>query len=1057
MTRKIIVLSLLAALWAPSATAQSGQQAGPRQITGAVVDNEGNPVLGATVAVPGTQYGTSTNANGRFELRVPRNATHINITFVGYVPQRVPLGAATDLLVTLEEDMASIEDVVVIGYGSVRKDDLTGSVGVLEVGNAAETLPVTSIDQFMQGRMAGVNITANSGAPGDAMNIQIRGVSTLSGDTQPLYVIDGFPIDGVTARSSGSISDFSSQPTMDPLMSINPNDIQSIQVLKDASATAIYGSRGANGVVLISTKQGDAGTVKINYNFRSDVSSSAKTYDLLDGYTWSIFKNELSATKNGLNMDGTPAPTNSKPEYSEDQLDYNATHWTDWQKLMYRTAWSQDHNLSIMGGNRTSTFNLSGGYVNQKGIIINTGLERYTFKLNYKYNISQKFNFNVMANYAQSTQDQTSHSQTNSSNQMIRRILAINPLKMPYDREGEEDETGTGEKQNNPYIMATEMKDRLIEQNVRLNGNINYQITDALTAKVGGSLMSATGQRKCYYPHNTEVGDRYGGVSLRGDTKRVNKNFDAQLNYGKLLQKTHRINAMAAWEYNHRLVDAMEVQNGDYADDVLMYNAIGQGATTTDKSSSYVITKLSSFIGRANYSYKDKYVATVTGRYDGSSILAEGNRWKFFPSAALAWNMNREEFMRSIDNVISKVKWRLSYGQTGNQNISYGAPYCIMNSVRILNNGESIGHGYVPGSLANPELGWEHTTAYNAGLELGFVKNRYRLTVEAYDKVTDNLLFNFPLPASAGTGNIPVNMGKISNRGIEVELGADIITHRHFKWSVSANWYLNRNKVLNMDGNFISGATYMTGSSDFGSQLHRTAEGYPIGSFFGYVVRGVYQTEQEAAAAPRDTPVATAGTLRYLDLSGPDGLPDGQIDAYDMTILGSYQPDFNYGLSSDFSWKGLKFSFMITGRQGGKIANMNRYILDAYHNTGNLTREAWNKRWTGPGTSNFYPAVNGGDGYGNAYFQRRFSTFHVEDGSYVRLQNVTLSYAFGLNKVQWVKSINVFVTGTNLVCLTKYKGYDPEVSISRSALSPNVDYSAFPQCRTISFGVNLGF
>ena len=1025
-----------------------------RIIQGMVLDEKGAPILGATVAVSGTTQGTSTNVDGRFELKIPQHTKFLNVSFVGYASKRIEIGSAKQLKITLEPDAKQIEDVVVIGYGAVRKSDLTGAVSVLDVKDKTETLPFTSVDQFMQGRIAGVNISQNSGAPGDGMRIQIRGISTLSGDTQPLYVVDGFPIEGASARSSGSIAELSSQPGMNPLASINPNDIESIQVLKDASATAIYGSRATNGVVLITTKQGREGSVRINYNFRGDVSIVSKKYDLLNGYEYALYQNALDRVWDGLDMYGNPNPTERVERHSPEALERYKTIGTDWQDLMYETAFSQDHNISFIGGNKTSQFSISGGYTDQKGIIMNTGLERYTFRMNYLYNINSRLKLTANANYTNLKQSQTSHSQNGSEVQMIRRILTMRPNLTPFDVVYEED-TFEGIVVDNPYTMATKLKDDFLEQTLQANLALNYNIGKGFGAKVAGSLVSVFGQRKTYYPYDTSAGETYNGMAFRGDNKRLNYTFEAQLNYNRTFNKAHRLNGVLVWEYSSRQTDNLQIQAGDFPDDNLSYNNIGQGLTTTNKNSNIMNILLSSFIARFNYSYKDRYIFTVTGRYDGSSLLSEGNQWKFFPSAAIAWNIDQEQFLKSAD-FISKLRIRGSFGMTGNQNIAYGAPRMIMNQVRTANNGSSPTHGYVPGNPENPDLGWENTKAYNLGLEMGFVKNRYRLNIDIYKRVTSDLLFNFPLPPSSGHGSIPVNMGQISNKGIEIEVGADIISRRKFSWSVGANWYMNRNMVDDIRNNVIEGVTYLSGGSALGQSIHRTMAGYPIGSFYGYVTNGIYQTPEEAAKAPADTPAAVPGSIRYLDISGPDGLPDGKIDSNDRTILGSSQPDFNYGISTDLKWKNLSLSILINGSVGGKIANLNRYLLDAFDDKQtNVRREAWEGRWQGPGTSNFYPALNGA--YKDAFFQSRFSTMFLEDATYIRLKNVTLSYAFALKKIPWIKRISVFVTGTNLLTFTDYSGYDPEVSISRSALSPNVDYAAYPSVRTVSFGVNLEF
>lgn len=1025
-----------------------------RTVIGVVLDEYKEPVVGATVVVTGTAQGTTTDLNGHFTLKVGANAKSLQISYLGYKKRVVDIVTGKQLAVNLDPDSKMIEEVVVIGYGAVRKKDMTGAISVVEPKGDLEALPLTSGDQFLQGRVAGVNINSNSGAPGDAVSIQIRGTSTLSGNTSPLYVIDGFPIEAATATVSGSDVSFSNQPGMNPLASINPNDIESIQILKDASATAIYGSRATNGVVLITTKQGKEGRIKVNYNFRMDMAQALNKIDMLNAYEYGLFENELDRTKSGFDADGNLLnPDLKAPRNDEAKLDFYKKHSTDWQGLMYETSVSQDHQLSVSGGGKSSAFNITAGYTNQEGIIKNTGLDRYSFRLNYSNQLTKKLKMVINANYSQSEQKQTTHSQATSVNQMIKQILTTKPYLMPEDVVYDDGTSADGLATDNPYKMATSLKDILYQKFLVMNVAFTYNLGKGFSAKVAGNMNNVDGSRKVYYPLGTNLGDRYHGTALRGENKRQNFVLESTLNYNKTIKRHHRIDAVLGWTYEDRTMDEMTVQVADFADDDLGFNSIGQATQTVDRSSSNINTKMSSFLGRVNYSLYDKYTVTLTGRYDGSSLLAAGNNWKFFPSAAVAWRVKEENFLKDVKQ-LTTLKLRMSWGSTGNQNIGFAAPFSLMGHVRTPENGSAV-HGMVPITMANPDLGWENTSSYNLGLEAGFIKNRYRFNVDIYKRITRDMLINFALPPSASYGNIPMNIGQISNKGIEIELGADILTGA-VKWTVGGNWYLNRNNVDDLAGNVLQGQVYMAGGGTFNNSIHRTMKGYPIGCFYGYVVDGVYQTPEEAKAAPIDTPAAVPGSLKYQDISGPDGLPDGKITSDDMTVLGSSQPDFSYGFNSTLSWKGFKLSMLFTGSHGGKVANMNRYLIDGFTDTNsNISRAAWEGRWTGPGTSNYYPAVNGGNA--STFFNQRFSTFLLEDGSFFRLKNVTLNYQFQLKNSSWLKSLNVFCSATNLFTITDYKGYDPEVSVSRGALSPATDFAAYPSCRTYSLGFNVGF
>jgi len=1049
---RVSLLTMFLALGA--LTQADAQPATGKLVSGTVLDESKNPVAGATVIITGTNRGTTTATTGFFSLRADgNNPQSITVSGLGFKTQNVKITDGA-LNVILEQDMTQIEEVVIIGYGEALKKDLTGSVSTAKLKDAVELTPASSADQFLQGRVAGVHITQNSGAPGDGMTIQIRGASTLSGNTAPLYVIDGFPIEAETATSAGGVNELSNQPVMNPLASINPNDIESMQILKDASATAIYGSRGTNGVVIITTKKGAEGAVRVNYNSRIDISTVGKKYNLLNAYEYGLFENELDRTSNGYDMRGEVMPGGKAPRNTDDQLELYKHYSTNWQDLIYQTAVSHDQQLSINGGNKISTFSLTGGYLNQNGIIANTGLERYSVRFNYMNNLSKRLKMNFNTSYSQSQQKQTSQSQAASMNQMIKKILTTKPYLMPWDVETDDNSDIPGLLMDNPWKMAYKLKDILDQQNLTLNSSFVYTILNGLNLKVAGSLNNVSGSRKTYYPKDTNMGNQYNGTAFRGENKRNNYVFESTLNFNRNLGCNQRMDAVAGWTYEVRKRENVQVQPNDFPDDDMLYYRIDAGTGTLERSSYDETTKLSSFLARVNYYLYEKYIFTVTGRYDGSSLLAKGHQWEFFPSAAIAWRMDQEPFLKNIKQ-ISNLKLRLSYGLTGNQNIGYAAPDAIMNYVRVPVAG-AAGHAIVPGpSPANSNLGWENTTSYNGGLELALMNNRYRVNIDLYKRITKDLLIDFPLPPSSGFGSVPINLGQISNKGIEVELGADIVTKGDFKWSVNGNWYLNRNKVYKLN-NIVRGQSFMAGGGNFSQSINATMEGYPIGSYFGYVTNGIYQTYEEAVKAPINKPISTPGSIRWMDISGPDGLPDGYINDYDMTILGCSQPTFNYGIGSDFSYKGLSLSVFFTGSYGGKVANLNRFLLDAFtDNNSNIRREAWEGRWTEPGSSNFYPAVNGADKQN--YFDMRFSNMFVEDGSFFRLKNLTLAYTFSINRVTWLKSIKVFGTATNLFTLSKYTGYDPEASASRSPLTQGVDFAVYPSCRTFSFGVNLGF
>ena len=500
LTDRYLVLLICFLGYISTVSAQS------HKISGVVVDEGKSPIIGATIQVKGANNGTITDIDGNFSLEVKNPKAQLQISYIGFTTITVPVQLKGKMTITMQEASRNLDEVVVIGYGTVRKSDLSGSVSAVSMKNEAEIMPITSADQFLQGRIAGVSIAANSGAPGAGMNIQIRGVSTLSGNTDPLYVVDGFPIEAATASVNGGTSELSQQPAMNPLASINPNDIESIQVLKDASATAIYGSRATNGVILITTKQVKEGKVNVNYNARVDISNISKRYNLLNAHDYALFENELDRTSNGYDMQGNVIPSTKVPRHTDDALERYKIYSTDWQDLMYQTAVSQDHQLAVNGGNKMTQYNITAGYTDQEGIIMNTGLERYSFRLNLKSELAKRLVLQLNTSYSQTEQKQTSHSQSSSMNQMVRRILTTKPTLMPGDQIYE-DENVEYVPADNPYIMATELKDILQQRFFILNASLTYNFGKGLSWKGAGSFNRTDGSRSTYYPIGTNAGN----------------------------------------------------------------------------------------------------------------------------------------------------------------------------------------------------------------------------------------------------------------------------------------------------------------------------------------------------------------------------------------------------------------------------------------------------------------------------------------------------------------------------------------------------------------------
>jgi TonB-dependent starch-binding outer membrane protein SusC len=1028
LRQKLLLLSIIFSI---SITFSQNQS---REINGVISDETSQPIIGASVYVKGNAgKGTISDANGKFQLKLNGKENSLIVSYLGYLTQEVSITGSDTYNVILKEDQKELDEIVVLGYGTVRKKDLSGSVSVLEMKDNATEQPTTNLAQFLQGRVAGVQIQQNSGAPGSGITIQIRGQSTITGSTDPLYVVDGVPQDDISM--------------------INPNDVESMQVLKDASATAIYGSRGTNGVILITTKEGKKGGLEISYNFRTDISNISKFYNVLNAYEYGLYQNEVDRTIYGFDALGNALPGNL-PRNTPEQLELNKIYSTDWQRLIYQTGITTSNQLTLSGGKEGATFSLSGFYDDQKGIILNSAMKRYGYRLNYVWDVSPKLKITSRLNFTQNNTNIISNSDPSSGQTIVHNTLLTKPTIMPTDVYDESGELFAGEMpRDNPYRMVNDINDIMEKQQFGANFGLSYDISKALNFKVNTSLNTNDVSSKTYYPLGTFDGNNANGAGIISNIKNDNYLIESTLNYNKRFNKNNRLNFVAGWTYEYGIRESLNLEVNNFPNDDLGFYGLSYGLSTPNVGNGYRNKILSSYLSRANYTLMDKYIFTATGRYDGSALLAKGHQWAFFPSGAFAWRISEENFMKNQE-FITNLKFKTSIGITGSQSIGYGAPLALMGINTYPINGTTQ-HGAVPSSLANPDLTWEKTTQSNIGFELGMVKNKIRLNVDAYNRITNGLLIDFKLPSSAGYGVMPLNIGSIRNRGIEIEANADILTGE-IKWSIGGNITFDQNKVLDLNESTMDGRSYLAGGGALNQPINRTMEGYPVGSFYGYVIDGLYQTADEVANAPIDPNcIPTLGSLKFLDISGPDGLPDGVINTSDMTILGHYQPDFVYGISSDFTWKNLSVNILIQGSEGGKVANLNRYKLDAFTLGDNVSKEAWEGRWTGPGTSNYYPVVDGSKV--SAMFGSRFSNFVLEDASFMRLKNVTLSYSIPSTKMLGIKYIKLFVTGSNLFTLTKYKGYDPEISIPGSPLNGGVDYAVFPMSKTFSIGANVAF
>lgn len=1004
-------------------------------VQGTIRNENGQAVAGASIRIKGNQAVVISDQNGNFRINVPDANSILVVSSVGYVTQEVKISSSGKLSVILKEEVSNLQEVVSLGYGSVRKSDLTGSVSQIKIDNVNER-PISSIEQLIQGQTSGVQITQNTGAPGGAITFNIRGANSISGSNQPLIVIDGYPIDSENSAvkmGAGSQSDYlGDQPSDNALSSLNPSDIVSIEILKDASATAIYGSRGANGVVLVTTRRGKSGRDRIDYSFRTDLSKLPKTMDLLNTSDYIKYANEGQINSG----------RDSIYKYTDIAL-YSKTD-IDWQDLIFRTAVNQNHQLGLSGGNDKMKYAIALGYLGEEGIVENSRFDRGSIRINVEREVGKilKFGVNMSGTMSRNKAAMQGSSLSDISTSIIHGALRSRPLTSPYTAEDELDESYIG----NPLTLVKLAEDVNKVNTVLANVFLQLNIANGLYFKVNGGVNQIESIRNVYQPRGTTLGNLSGGYGYRGNTNSFNYLTEYTLNYNKIFQKKHRINAVAGYTWQEWKRNTFALSALGFPNDQQLYYDLGSANSISKPVTVTTQWALASFLGRINYTFDDRYLLTFTGRSDGSTRLAKGHKWEFFPSVAAGWNLHNENFMKSL-TVLSQAKIRASYGVSGNQTITVGATRANMGTVNSVIN-QTLQTGYVQTNMANDELHWERTKQIDLGIDLGFFKNRMTFSADYYRKKTVDLLIALTIPPSNAYTRYNTNAGSILNQGFEFDVAGKILTGK-FKWDASANFSLNRNKILDL-GSITSFPAPVYGLVG-GQSINIARTGDPIGAFYGYRVVGVYQNDAEVAAGPIDSSNPKPGDFKFKDIDG-----DGRITASDREIIGNPYPDYIFGISNNFSWKNFSLSTLITASIGQDVVNANRYYLDALtmNTQSNVNQTAYDNRWTGEGTSNKYPRAQSTIDA----FRSRFTDFIVEDASFVRLKSVVLSYNFTKQKIPFLQNLKLFASANNLLVFTNYSGFDPEVnSRGQNSLTPGIDGGSIPQFRTFSFGLVSSF
>lgn len=1022
------------------------------RVTGTVKDIASSDVLiGASIQVKGKNRATTTNNSGEFSINAASNDVLV-VSFVGYTTQEIPLQGRSHINVQLISLASDLEEVITVGYGTLRKSDVTGSISSAKLKDVDES-KVASFTEALQGRVSGVNIVTNTGEPGGAVSFNIRGMTSVTGSNQPLIVIDGQPIESsFSAAYAGSGLDGTADaPPGDPLAALNPNDIESIEILKDASSTAIYGSRGANGVVLITTKSGKGSKDRVSFTSRFDLSQLPKKIPMLSSLEYMLFKNE-AAVNDGAN-----------PVYNQDQLDSVAKQPnTNWQDVIYRNALSQDYYLSVTGNEQNKwNYLLSANYADMQSIIKNSGYKRGSIRLNYDRNISKKLKISLrtFASYARRNFGTQSNWTGILSGSTVLGGLAFNPLQIPYsgDDEDEIDLSLT----NNPLSLITYVKDHSNVRTFISNFSAEYKITQSLSYQFRAGVNEVTTRRNIHYPTGTWLGDTApNGYASEADNSNYNYVLDHLLTFRKVFNRKHSINAVGGFSWQQWFNRSSSVINMDFPSNTLGYWNMGGAAYPGRYYNGYRSRALSSFIGRVNYTYDRRYSVMATGRYDGSSRLSPGHKWLLYPSLGVSWNATNEKFFRDHikgNSVVSSFKLRASAGIAGNDNIAIGGSQASY-ALNFYPIGASIGTGYVFNRFDNPNLTWEKTVQYNAGFDLGLMKDKLTLTVDGYNKITTGLLIDLALPISSGTGGYYTNVGKVTNKGFDVEVNYNVFATKKSSLNLSGNISPIKSKIVDMgESNIIYGRGFhASGGYVLGQPVTAAIPGYALSSFYGYKTNGIYQNQAEIDNDPalrNDAAKSTIkpGMVKFVDING-----DGQINDADKTVIGDAMPDFTYGFSTDFTAGRFSASMTLFGSHGAQLINMNRWVVGSGHanTTHNQMRDAYEGRWYGEGTSNKYPALT----TNTVRLQQRFPDWMVEDASFIRLQNLTLGYTLSLPKKLKLGDVKVSVTGTNLFTITKYTGYDPNInSFGFSSINNGIDMGTLGQARSFSASFKLLF
>ena len=1001
-------------------------------VTGTVTDTSNESLIGVNVQVKGSTIGVVTDIDGKFSLSVPGNQSVLVFSYVGYLPQEFTVGNQRTFNVTMKEDLRNLEEVVVVGYGVQRKSDLTGAVSSVKMTEISQT-PISSIDQGLVGRASGVQVTQTSGMPGAVASIRVRGSSSLQGGNEPLYVIDGFPVyAGTGFGNTGGRAQLSG------LATINPADIESIEILKDAAATAIYGARAANGVVLVTTKSGQKGRDIISFNAMYGVSNITKKIDVMNAQDYAALVNEAYIWGDGAKS------ANGKPFYDEAKMAEIARlgKGTDWQDEVFQQGITQDYQLNVSGGDSKTIYSISGGYSDQTGIVRNSTFKRYSARLNLDRNINEFLTFGSHISASHTISDIVP-TDTGGEGGVVTGAMKMNPIQPVYANV--EDGIYTlvnvpGTLVQNPVATANEQKFK--NASSRLLGDIygQWEIIKDLKLKITVGTDVIYYKSDQYTPSNIYQSNGIAKASVRMN-RSINWLNENTLTYNKTIGE-HSLNVLGGFTMQQNNFESVLAASQNFVNDALLYNRLQAGSTYNQPESSATQWSLMSYLTRVNYSYLSRYLLSVNARIDGSSRFGANNKFGFFPSASAGWRVSEEAFMESIRQIVSNLKLRASYGFTGNTEIGVYESLATLGSNSWTLGGNQQVTGFFPNKIPNPNLKWEKTGQLDIGIDLGLFDNRLRLTADYYQKKTTDLLYSVAIPTASGFSTMLQNIGSVENKGFELLVEGNILT-KAFTWNSTFNISSNKNKVVELGGEPYKEMPEGDGHLKTGS-FRRLVVGEPIGVFYGYRFDGIFQNQEEVNKLAVQPSLLGVGFRRYKDLNN-----DGRVDANnDREILGDPFPDFFGGFSNTFGFKGFELNVFLQYSYGGYIFNYNAIELETP--TGGQNAYAVLKdRFTDAKPSDRYPRASTNRNV-------LVSDLWLEDASYVKLKTVSFSYHFPKVNIPHIQGIRVYVTGQNLLTWTTYRGYDPEVSYrGASTLEAGEDFGGYPQATTILFGVRL--